>query len=388
MAKGGENKDTKVVNGGRRKEWCGQLVNVPVHRGSTILFDTMEELDASRPDLGQYSYGLQGTPTHWSLSDALNGLEPGAGGTALYPSGLAAISASLLAVLNSGDELLVVDSAYGPTRRLCDGLLKRFGVSTRYYDPALSADDLASLFSPTTKAILLESPGSMTMEVQDVPGICAAARERGIVTILDNTWATPLLFPAIAAGVDISILAVTKFIAGHSDLLMGSATASPALWKKLQRSSWDLGMTASPDDAWLASRGLRTLALRMRHHEKNALKVAEYLRGHERVGRVLHPAFEECPGHEYWKRDFSGSSSLFSFEFRGSGEERNAFVNRLKNFGIGYSWGGFESLATAVDPIRTVSKPPAANLVRLHIGVEDVDDLIADLDQALGVRET
>lgn len=383
MAKGGDRQDTQVVDGGRRKEWRSQLVNVPVHRGSTILFDTMEELDASRPDLGQYAYGLQGTPTHWSLSDALNELEPGAGGTALYPSGLAAISATLLTVLKSGDELLVVDSAYGPTRRLCDTLLKRFGVTTRYYDPKLTASEVASLFGELTAAILLESPGSMTMEVQDVRGICSVARERGIVTILDNTWATSLLFPAIAAGVDISILALTKFVGGHSDILMGSATATPALWKKLQSSSWALGMTASPDDAWLASRGLRTLALRLRHHEKSALAVAEYLRGHPRVGCLLHPAFEECPGHEFWKRDFSGSSSLFSFEFRGSAEERNAFVNRLRNFGIGYSWGGFESLATAVDPTRTVSEAPAPNLVRLHIGLEDVEDLIADLDQAL-----
>jgi cystathionine beta-lyase len=382
MAKDVSNKDTDIVDGGRRKEWRSRLVNVPVHRGSTILFDTMEELDASRPDLGEYSYGLQGTPTHWALSEALNGLEPGAGGTALYPSGLAAITASLLAVLKAGDELLVVDSAYGPTRSFCDAALKRFGVTTLYYDPALSADEVTGLFADRTAAILLESPGSMTMEVQDVPGICAAARKRGIVTLLDNTWATPLLFPALAAGVDISILALTKFVGGHSDLLMGSATATPALWKKLQRSSWDLGMTASPDDTWLAARGLRTLAVRMRHHEQSALAVANHLRGHQRVGRILHPAFDDCPGHEFWKRDFTGSSSLFSFEYLGSTEERNAFVNGLRNFGIGYSWGGFESLATAVDPTRTVSQTRAPNLVRLHIGLEDVGDLIGDLQQA------
>lgn len=371
---------TRLVEAGRRTEWRGRLVNPPIERASTLLFDKFADLESGRPALGRYHYGLQGTATQWALADALTELEPGAAGTALYSSGLAAIGASLLSILSAGDELLVTDSIYGPTRRLCDTILKRFGVSTRYFDP-LVGGGIREFFGEQTRAILLESPGSQTMEVQDVPAICTAARQGGIVSLLDNTWATPLFFPAIARGVDISIVAATKYIGGHADLLLGAATATADHFEKLQTVSWDLGHSVSPDDTWLASRGLRTMAVRLKQHEESALKVAQWLKEQPQVGRVLHPALADCPGHELWKRDFKGSSGLFSFELKTS--DRAAFVESLEHFGIGFSWGGFESLALPVDPRRTVSKAPASNLVRLHIGLEDADDLIADLASAL-----
>jgi cystathionine beta-lyase len=370
--------NTALVEGGRRREWRGRIVNPPVERASTILFDSVAELRANKPGLGIYRYGLQGTATHWALAEALTELEPGAAGTALYSSGLAAITAPLMAVLSAGDELLVTDSVYGPTRIFCDTILKRFGVSTRYFDP-LAGEAISDSIGESTRAILLESPGSLTMEVQDVPAISAVARERGIVTLLDNTWATPLLFPALSAGIDISIVAGTKYVGGHADVMLGAATANADQCDRLQRTSWDLGHAVSADDAWLASRGLRTMGVRLKQHESSALEIAHWLKQQPRVGRVLHPALPDCPGHEYWKRDFKGSSGLFSFELDGN---REAFIDSLEHFGIGYSWGGYESLALPVDPQRTVSEPPAANLVRLHIGLEDPGDLIDDLARA------
>ena len=371
-------RSTAIAEGGRRKEWRRRLVNVPVERASTILFDSVAELEGSRPALGEYRYGLQGTATHWALSEALTELEPGAAGTALYSSGLAAISGALLSVLSAGDELLVTDSVYGPTRKFCDTILKRFGVSTRYYDPLIGTG-IAGLFGERTRAVMLESPGSLTMEIQDVPAICALARDRGIATVFDNTWATPLFFPAVAAGVDITILAGTKYVGGHADVMIGSATANENYYAKLQRTAWDLGHAVSPDDAWLASRGLRTMELRLKQHEAAALKIAHWLKQQPQVGLVLHPALPDCPGHEIWKRDFGGSSGLFAFELRG---DAAAFVDRLELFGIGYSWGGYESLALPVQPARKVSEPPARNLVRLHLGLEDPEDLIADLSRS------
>jgi len=370
---------TKLVEGGRGKAWRGSLVNPPVERTSTILFENVGELRGSKPRLGQYRYGLQGTATHWALAEALTVLEPGAAGTALFSSGLQAITSVLLALLKPVDELLVPDSVYGPTRKFCDTVLKRLGIATRYYDPLAGASDL---IGENTRVLFLESPGSLTMEVQDVPGLCATARKHGVVTVLDNTWATPLLFPALAAGVDISILAVTKYVGGHADLLLGSATATGEHYDRLQTISWDLGNNVSADDAWLASRGLRTMGLRLKHHEESALRIAGWLKEQPKVGAMLHPAFEDCPGHEVWKRDFKGSSGLFSFELLGDRGSRDRFLDALKLFGIGYSWGGFESLVLPVDPYRTISKPPASNLVRLHIGLEDPEDLIDDLSAA------
>jgi len=378
---------TKLVEGGRRKEWRRRLVNPPIERASTILFDEVAELHASLPALGTYRYGLQGTATHWALSEALTELEPGAAGTALYSSGLAAITTALLAVLEPGDELLVPDSVYWPTRRFCDTFLKRFGMTTRYYDPLIGGG-IEQLLGPKTRAILLESPGSMTMEVQDVPAICAVARDRSVVTLIDNTWATPLFFQALAAGVDISILAATKYVGGHADVMLGTVTATPEYFDRIQHVTWDLGHAVSPDDAWLGSRGLRTMAIRLKQHEESALKVAHWLKEQSAVGLVLHPALPGCPGHEIWKRDFKGSSGLFAFELKGDDAIRTAFVESLELFGIGFSWGGYESLAMPADPDRTLSRPAARNLVRLHIGLEDPDDLIADLARAFDLIRT
>lgn len=383
MSKDKHRKSTTLVEGGRRKEWRGRIVNPPIHRGSTILFDSVAELKSAKRQFAEWTYALRGTPTQWALAEALTDLEPGAAGTALCPSGLAAITAALLTVLSAGDELLVTDSAYGPTRHFCDTFLKRFGIATRYYDPMVG-EGISELIGPKTKAILLESPGSLTMEVQDVPGICRVARERGVATLLDNTWATPLLFRAIAAGVDLTILAGTKYVGGHADVMLGSVTATADHFDQLQNVTWDLGFHTSPDDAWLGSRGLRTMGVRLKEHEASTLKVVDWLKAQPQVGAVLHPTLPDCPGHECWKRDFSGSSGLFSFELKeADAAARAAFVDGLELFGIGYSWGGYESLAIPVDPYRIASKAPAPNLIRLHIGLEDSDDLIEDLAQAL-----
>src|SRR5690348_5219446 len=290
---------TRLIEGGRRKQWRRRLVNVPVERASTILFDSVAELEASRPALGEYRYGLQGTATHWALSEALTELEPGAAGTAVYSSGLAAITAALMTVLSAGDELLVTDSVYGPTRKFCDTILRRFGVTTRYYDPLIGSG-IADLLGANTRAILLESLGSQTMEVQDVPGICAVARERGVATLLDNTWATPLFILAIAAGVDISMIAATKYVGGHADVMVGAATSTQQFHDRVERTGWDLGHSLSPDDAWLGSRGLRTMAVRLKQHQEGAFEVARWLKQQPEVGLVLHPALPDCPGHDIW----------------------------------------------------------------------------------------
>jgi cystathionine beta-lyase len=382
----GKRPATMLVHGGRRREWRDRLVNPPVHRGSTILFDSVEEMRSAAPEFGKPYYGLHGTPTQWALAEALTELEPGAAGTMLYSSGLAAVTAALLSVLSAGDELLVTDSVYGPTRRFCDGFLERYGVSTRYYDPLIGSG-IDEVIGERTRAILMESPGSNTMEVQDVPAICAVAKVKGVATLIDNTWATPLLFPALAAGVDLSILAATKYIGGHADVMLGSVTANAKYYPRLERTSWDLGHAVSPDDAWLGSRGLRTMAVRLRQHEENGLKLAHWLKAQPQVARVLHPALPDCPGHDLWKRDFRGASGLFSFVLSGGEDpDRTRFIEALELFGIGYSWGGYESLVVPVDPrrLRTVTSWEAEGpLVRLHVGLEDPDDLIEDLAQGL-----
>ena len=380
--------DTKLVVGGRRKEWLRGMVNVPVSRTSTILFDNIEAIhEAYPPKDGRLSYGRNGTWTQWSLAEALTELEPGAAGTRLYPSGSAAVAIALTSVLSPGDELLMVDSAYGPTRHFCDRELKRLGIATRYYDPVSTPEEIEAMISDKTKAIFMESPGSLTFEVQDVPDICAMAKARGITTLLDNTWATSIFFTAIDKGVDLTIVACTKYISGHSDLMMGAVTAAPSHWERLSRTGRSFGQYVSPDDAYLAARGLRTLGVRLRQHELGAVKVAHWLKDQPQVGRILHPAFAECAGHEYWKRDFTGSSGLFTFALKGGDNDaRDRLVESLELFGIGYSWGGFESLAVPAEPepLRTVSKRDYGGpLVRLHIGLEDPDDLIADLAQAL-----
>jgi cysteine-S-conjugate beta-lyase len=377
--------DTRLMEAGRRPEYTHGIVNPPVYRASTILFDSVAAMEAANPPRdGTLHYGRNGTPTTWALCEALTELEPGAAMTRLFPSGAAAVSAALLAILQAGDELLMVDSAYGPTRALCDSVLKRFGVTTRYYDPMVGAG-IAGLIGDRTRAIFLESPGTYTFEVQDVPAICAVARERGLVTLIDNTWATPLFFPAIGAGVDMSILACTKYIGGHADLMLGSVTVRPELAARLDQTRRVLGQAGGPDESWLALRGLRTLALRLRQHQENGLRVARWLAEQPQVARVLHPALPGCPGHETWARDFSGASGLFSFVLAGGDSAARAqLIDGLEHFGIGYSWGGYESLAVPADPVRTATRTEwEGPIVRLHVGLEDPDDLIADLAAGL-----
>ncbi|MEP9358500.1 cystathionine beta-lyase [Sphingomonas sp. KR3-1] len=379
---------TKVVTAGRRKEWTQGIVNPPVWRASTILYDDVAHLRANGAADTHHKlfYGRRGTPTQWSLADALTELEPGAEATLLYPSGVAAIVTTLLALLSPGDHLLLPDSSYDPTRNFANGMLKRLGVETSYYDP-LIGEGIAALCKPNTKVIFLESPGSLTFEVQDVPAIVAVAKDRGIETVLDNTWATPLLFPAIEFGIDYTILAATKYVVGHSDVMLGSVTAAQGKYQALRSATYQLGQTASPDDAWLGARGLRTMAIRLDQHGRAALKIAEWLKARPEVARVLHPALPDCPGHEIFHRDFKGAAGLFSFVLDGGDEAaRAALIDALEHFGIGYSWGGYESLAIPVDPQRhrTATQWTAEGpAVRLQIGLEDPDDLIADLEQGL-----
>ena len=377
--------DTHLVAAGRRPEWTQGLVNPAVWRASTILFDSVAEMHAAEPPTdGTLHYGRNGTPTSWALQEAITELEPGAALTRLYPSGAAAVAGALLSVLAAGDELLMVDSAYGPTRGLCDTVLKRYGVTTRYYDPMIGAG-IADLIGEKTRAIFLESPGTHTFEVQDIPAITAAAKARGVTTLIDNTWATPLYLPAIGLGVDLSILACTKYIGGHADVMLGSVTATEAYVQRLERTRRMLGQSAGPDDAWLALRGLRTLGVRLARHQESALKIAHWLETQPKVARVLHPALPSCPGHEFFSRDFKGATGLFAFVLAGGdAAARDALIDRLDLFGIGWSWGGYESLAVPGGFTRTATTPAFEGpLVRLHIGLEDPDDLIEDLERAL-----
>jgi cysteine-S-conjugate beta-lyase len=375
---------TKIVQAGRRREWTQHVVNTPVWRASTILFDSVEDVEKSKPGLGSHYYGLHGGPTQWTLAEALTELEPGATGTMLYSTGLSALSTALLTVLAPGDELLMVDSAYGPTRRLADGFLAKMGVKTRYYAPNAGAG-IADMLSEQTRAILMESPGSQTFELQDVPAICAVARERDIATIIDNTWASPLLFPAIAAGCDISVQACSKYVGGHSDLMLGSASANAQYYPQLEKTTFDLGHSVSPDDAWLGARGLRTMGIRLKEQGAASVRIAQWLAERPEVGEVLHPALPTFPDHALFERDFGGSGSVFSFAFKDADTARRTrFIESLQLFGLGWSWGGFESLVTPVDVSKSRSLPyrhADGKMVRLQIGLEDVADLKADLER-------
>ncbi len=379
---------TQVVQAGRRLEWTGGIVNPPVWRASTILYDNIAEMRerGSADTHHKLYYGRRGTPTQWSLADALTELEPGAEATLLYPSGVAAITTALLAVLSPGDEVLLPDSSYEPTRGFGNTMLRRLGITATYYDPLIGAG-IAALCTERTKAILMESPGSLTFEVQDVPAIVAAAKARGIVTLLDNTWAGPLLFPAIEKGIDYTILSCSKYVVGHSDVMMGSVTAAPGHYEKLRAATYQLGLCASPDDAYLASRGLRTMEVRLRQSGASGLRIAEWLKTRPEVARVLHPALPDCPGHDVFVRDFRGCAGLFSFVLNGGDDAaRTALIDGLRHFGIGFSWGGYESLAIPADPqrIRTASRWQAEGpMIRLYVGLEDTDDLIADLEAGL-----
>lgn len=386
---------TRLAQAGRKAEWTGMpgqpgaIVSPPVWRASTILYDDVAHLRraAGSSTHERLFYGRKGTPTAWSLADALTEMEPGAEGTMLFPSGVAAIACALMAVLKPGDKLLMVDSAYDPTRNFCEQILSRYGVETIYYDPRDIVHLAVHLADENIRAIFLESPGSLTFEVQDIPAITAMARENGVVTLLDNTWATPLFFPALSHGVDISILACTKYIVGHSDVMMGSVTATPDWFGKLRQTAYLFGQMVSPDDAWLAARGLRTLGVRLKQHQDSALAIATWLKTRPEVARVLHPALPDCPGHDLWRRDFTGSTGLFSFVLNGGDDAaRAALIDGLAHFGIGYSWGGFESLALPIDPARyrsATSWTAQGPAIRLNIGLEDTDDLIVDLEAGL-----
>ncbi len=396
MAKSGDDKklasDTLLCVGGRRAEWTGHpdlgggIVNPPVWRASTILYDNMADLKArSHNTHDKLYYGRRGTPTVWALADALTALEPGAEGTLLYASGVQAITAGLTALLKPGDHLLMVDSAYQPTRSFCDGYLSSIGVETTYYDPLIGAG-IEALCRDNTALIFLESPGSHSFEVQDIPAMVKVAKARGITTFLDNTWATPLFFPALAHGVDVTMLACTKYVVGHSDVMLGSLTTHKGLWQTLRRSTYEFGHSVSPDDCYLALRGLRTMGVRLKQHQEGALAVARWLEAQPWVSKMLHPAFPDCPGHAFWQRDFSGSSGLFSFGLKGASDaQRDAFIDALTLFGLGYSWGGYESMVVPSDVanLRTATQWNETDpFVRLHIGLEDPADLIADLDAA------
>ncbi|NKF50486.1 cystathionine beta-lyase [Shewanella sp. WXL01] len=378
---------TQIVSTGRDKKYTQGIINPPVYRASTVVFDSMDDMRHAikHKTNGELFYGRRGTHTHFAFQQAIAELEGGCG-TALYPSGAAAISGALLSFLGQGDHLLMVDNVYEPTRDLCDKLLAGYGVETTYYDPLIGAD-IKELIRPNTKVIFLESPGSITMEIQDVPGICEVAKAHNIITMLDNTWASPINCRPFEMGIDISIQAATKYIVGHSDVMIGTATANEEHWPRLREHSYLMGLTTSPDDVYLANRGLRTLGVRLKQHEQNALKVANWLAAREEVDHLRHPAFDTCPGHEFFKRDFCGGNGLFSFVLKqGNLKAVTAFVENMQHFKMGFSWGGYESLILGyfgLDKIRTVtnwdtSKP----LIRLHIGLEDVDDLIADLDAA------
>ena len=356
---------------------------IPTYRGSTVLFDRLADVvqRGRKPD--HYRYGLTGTPTTRELALRIAGLE-GAHRTYIVPSGLAAIGATYLATCAAGSHVLIPASAYPPNRDLGDGVLARFGIEVEPYDPLLGGG-IAGLIRDTTALIWCESPGSITMEIQDVPAIAAAARARGVPVALDNTYAAGMLFDAFAAGVDISVQALTKYVAGHSDVLLGSISArDPAMARRIGTTLEQLGLGASPDDCALALRGLATLYVRLQALEKSTLEVAGWLKQRGEVSKVLHPAFDDCPGHEFWKRDFRGSASLFSIIFRDwTAAQVETFVDSLKLFKIGYSWGGVVSLVMAYPHLKRPTPEQGPRLVRLNIGLEDTADLLADLEQAM-----
>jgi len=374
--------ETTLVISGRDTEAQKGFVNPPVVHGSTVLYPTADDLHAHR---GEFQYGRHGTPTTKALQEALMALEgPQCAGVGLAPSGLSAITTTLLAVLNGGDHLLVCDNAYRPSRNFCNGLLSRYGVETTYFDPLIGAG-IAGLFKPNTKAVLVEAPGSQSFEMPDIPAIAAVAHARGALVIDDNTWATALYHRSLDQGVDISMQAATKYVGGHSDIMFGTISANARAWPMISEAIRLLGVCAGPDDVFLALRGLRTLAVRLAQHHRSALEIACWLRTRPEVLRVLHPALESDPGHAIWKRDFTGASGLFSIVLKPAPQKAvDALLNAVQLFGMGYSWGGFESLIIPFDcaPYRTATRwAPGGPALRLHIGLENVDDLKADLER-------
>lgn len=363
------------------KEFFG-FVHPPVVHASTVLFPDAATM-VSRNQ--KYTYGTHGTPTTDALEAAINHLE-GSAETIIVPSGLAAITIPLLAFLEAGDHLLITDSVYHPTRRFADTMLTRLGIEVEYYDPLIGAG-IEQLIKPNTKVVFTESPGSNTFEIQDIPGIISAtAKHENVVVMMDNTWATPVYFRPLEHGVDISIHAATKYPAGHSDVLLGTASANAKHGQKLKDAFDTMGCCTGPDDAYQVLRGLRTMGMRLERHEKNALEIAKWLEGQDGVASVLHPALESFPGHSLWKRDFSGSSGIFSIVLDGGAQEHaHAFLDALEIFGLGYSWGGYESLAVHVwlDDRTVAHTHYAGPIIRLQIGFEDVEDLKEDISKAL-----
>jgi len=374
--------ETALVTSGRDTAAQKGFVNPPVVRGSTVLYPTADDLHAHR---GEFQYGRHGTPTTKALREALQALEgPDCAGVGLTPSGVSAITTALLAVLKTGDHLLVCDNAYRPTRLFCDGMLKRYGIETDYFDP-LIGDGIAAHFKPNTRAVLVEAPGSQTFEMPDIPAIARAAHARDILVLDDNTWATPLFHRSLAQGVDISIQAATKYIGGHSDIMFGTISANQKAWPLVADGVRQLGVCAGPDDVFLALRGLRTLAVRLAHHQRSGLDMARWLAARPEVSDVLHPGLETSPGHAIWKRDFTGASGLFSIVLQPAPQKAvDALLDTVQLFGMGYSWGGFESLVIPFDctSYRTATRwVPGGPTLRLHIGLENVDDLKADLSR-------
>lgn len=371
--------DTLIVTLGRDPHANFGVVNPPVYHASTILFPTVDALKGKKQP---YTYGRRGTPTTVALQEAIAGLEGGYG-TLLAPSGLAAVTTALLALVKAGDHLLMTDSVYGPSRHFCDTLLKRNGVEVEYYDPLIGAG-IERLMKPNTAVVFTESPGSITFEVQDIPAIAKVAHAHGAKVVTDNTWASPLYFKPFEHGADVSIQAITKYLGGHSDVMMGSITTTEEAWKPMLAAHGALGETVAPDDVFLVLRGMRTLSVRLERHMKTGLRLARWLAGRPEVAEVLHPALEGDAGHAIWKRDFTGASGLFSIVLKPCPDAAiAAMLDHMELFGMGWSWGGFESLIVPQDltGIRTATKEKFAGpILRLHAGLEDPDDLIADLE--------
>jgi cysteine-S-conjugate beta-lyase len=374
--------DTLLTHAGRHPEQNFGVVNPPVYHASTILHPNIahwEGIESRRFD--DVVYGRLGTPTQFALEEAMAAMEGGYRGVTVC-SGAAACYVALLAFLKSGDHVLIPDSVYGPVRNFANGFLARFGVTGEFYDPLIGAD-IAGMLRPNTRAIYLESPGSLTFEVQDVPAIVAVAKARGIPTMIDNTWSSPLFLKPLAMGVDVAIVAGTKYVVGHSDVMMGICVATEESYPHVKRAATELGYHAAPDDAYLALRGLRTAGVRMRAQEQAALRIAHWLKARPEVARVLHPALPDCAGHEIWRRDFTGSSGLFSIVLQPDTPKPaiDAMLDGMELFGLGASWGGFESLIVPARLARTrsVRQWQDGPVLRLHVGLEDVDDLVADL---------
>jgi cystathionine beta-lyase len=378
-------KDTRLVTLGRDRETF-DLVNPPLTRGSTVLHDTVADMRErvrrrnAGDDAGPIAYGIYGTPTHQAFYDALTELEGGHRSWAM-PSGLTACAMAVLAYVKQGDHVLVPDSVYWPTRRFCRDTLVRYGVTTTFYDPGIGAE-LERLFMPTTRVLFLESPGSLTFEMQDVPLLAKIARAHDAISVIDNTWATPLYFQPLKAGVDVSVHAATKYIGGHSDLLMGTVTCNERAWPRMRETIHHYGLTTSPDDCYMALRGLRSMSARLAQHRATAECLIAWLKQQPEVERILFPADPDDPGYALWKRDMSGASGLFGVVLKPGPSEAafHALIDDLQLFGRGYSWGGFESLLIPISPERTaVPLPYRGHLFRIAAGLEDADDLILDL---------